>query len=93
MNKSELVEALAYQLNTSKTTAIETLNTIFGTEGLLIETMKLGEDVKLSGFGTFSVKHKKARRARNPKTGETCDVPAKDVPHFKFSSKAKNLFL
>lgn len=45
--------------------------------------LERGDRVELRGFGAFSVREREARRGRNPRTGETVDVPAKRVPFFK----------
>ena len=45
--------------------------------------LKAGEDVRLKGMGKFYVQHRKAHKARNPKTGKTVDVPAKNALRFK----------
>ena len=50
---------------------------------LVVEALEAGETVKLSGFGVFQVRAKRARMGRNPKTGESVALPAKHVPHFK----------
>ncbi len=42
-----------------------------------------GDHIELRGFGTFKVRHRKARRGRNPRTGEAVEVPPRDVPVFK----------
>jgi len=49
----------------------------------ITKTLKQGEEVSIAGLGTFSVKRREARQARNPHTGETVDVPAMNVPKFK----------
>lgn len=49
----------------------------------IAEALARGDRVELRGFGAFSVRHREARRGRNPRTGETVDVPAKSVPFFK----------
>lgn len=41
------------------------------------------ERVEIRGFGCFAIQHRAARKGRNPNTGKTIEVPAKDVPHFK----------
>ncbi|QCI22589.1 integration host factor subunit alpha [Buchnera aphidicola] len=53
------------------------------------KSLEKGEDVKLSGFGNFQIKHKKARPGRNPKTGETFLVTARRVVTFKAGQKLK----
>ena len=47
------------------------------------DALARGDGIELRGFGTFKVRHRKARKARNPKTGEAVEVPARDVPVFK----------
>ncbi len=49
----------------------------------LKEALARGDGIELRGFGTFKVKHRKARMGRNPRTGQTVEVPARDVPVFK----------
>jgi len=46
-----------------------------------------GEHIEIRGFGTFKVRHRKARTARNPRTGEPVEVPPRDVPVFKPSKQ------
>ena len=53
----------------------------------VVELCKKGEDVIIKGFGTFSKVHKEARSGRNPSTGETIQIAAKDVFHFKASKQ------
>ena len=50
-----------------------------------------GEHIEIRGFGTFKVKHRKARMARNPRTGEAVPVPDRKVPVFKVSKELKDL--
>jgi integration host factor subunit alpha len=54
------------------------------------ETVEAGEDVKISGFGKFEVRHKDARMGRNPKTGETVEIPERKVVRFKVSDVFKD---
>jgi len=73
MNKAQLIEAVAKNTNTKKEaqTAVESLlDAIKG-------SLKKKEPVIISGFGTFKVKETKARMGRNPKTGESIQIPAK----------------
>ncbi len=51
--------------------------------GRMTETLSEGGRVELRGFGAFSVRSRPARTGRNPRTGETVEVPAKSVPFFK----------
>ena len=81
MIKSEMIEKLAAE-NTYLTHAeVERLvNVILGK---MTDALSEGGRVELRGFGAFSVRSRPARQGRNPRTGETVDVPAKAVPFFK----------
>jgi len=52
-----------------------------------------GNNIEIRGFGTFKVKQRKARKARNPRTGEEVPVPDRKVPVFKPSNEFKNLVI
>lgn len=81
MIKSELIAKLSktnphlYQRDIERI-----VSTFFST---ITEALERGERVELRGFGAFSVKERKARIGRNPKTGEAVQVEAKFTPHFK----------
>jgi integration host factor subunit beta len=81
MIKSELIEQLAAE-NTHLTHA-EVERVVNIVLGQMIETLADGGRIELRGFGAFSVRARPARSGRNPRTGETVDVPAKSVPFFK----------
>ena len=87
MNKGELAGELARKLNLSKVKALETLNATFES---IRSTLKKGQKVQLVGFGTFSVKQRKARLGRNPKTGEQIQIKARRVPAFQAGAELKN---
>jgi DNA-binding protein HU-beta len=55
----------------------------------IMEALSQGLNVQLIGFGTFEVQLRKARKGRNPQTGEAIDIPAKTVPVFRPGSKLK----
>ncbi|MDC1411633.1 integration host factor subunit beta [Amylibacter sp.] len=81
MIRSELVEKIAAENPHLFQRDIERIiGTIFDE---IIDAMSNGNRVELRGFGSFSVKHREARRGRNPRTGETVDVEEKHVPFFK----------
>lgn len=81
MTKSELVEVIAEkQGSITRREAEVVVNTIFAAIG---DALADGDRVELRGFGSFTIKHRNARIGRNPKTGESVQVPAKVVPHFK----------
>ena len=56
----------------------------------IVKTLKKGDEVAIAGLGKFSVKLRKAREARNPKTGETVKVKAKNVPKFTAAKALKD---
>lgn len=56
----------------------------------VVDAIASGEGVRLMGLGTFTVEDKPARVARNPRTGETVQVPAKKAPKFKISASLKD---
>lgn len=51
------------------------------------DTLARGDHIEIRGFGTFKLRHRKARTGRNPRTGETVDVPPRVAPVFKPSSR------
>jgi len=81
MTKSELVEIIANkQDQMSRREAEFVVNTVFAA---ISDALDRGERVELRGFGSFYTKQRNARIGRNPKTGDTVQVPAKVVPQFK----------
>ncbi len=86
MNKAELVEAIAYQTKTTKALAEQYLNS-FTT--IVSKTMKR-DDVRLVGFGTFTSVKRKARKGRNPQTGEEIKISARKVPVFRAGKELKS---
>ncbi len=87
MNKAELVTEIARRAKLTKSKAQETLNACFES---IRTTLKKGQKVQLIGFGTFSVKQRKARMGRNPKTGEQIQIKARRVPAFHAGAELKN---
>lgn len=84
MNKSELVEALAEKMDTTKADAQRTIDAIFDTkDGVLTKTLKKGERVQITGFGTFETRKRKARTGRNPRTGEEIKIGPTISPSFR----------
>ena len=84
MNKGELVDALAQKIRLSKKDAHACVEAIFGQNGGIIATiLRKGNSFHLAGFGTFEIKKRKARTARNPKTGKPVQIPSTKVPTFK----------
>ncbi len=89
MNKQDLIKEVA-KLTATKKQASEIVEKIFGT---IKECLKKKEPVAISGFGTFRVKETKPRVGRNPKTGETIQIPAKKKITFRASKELKSLVL
>ena len=86
MNKTELVAAVAAKTELSKKNAEKAVAAVLET---VAETLAAGEKVQLVGFGTFEVRAREARAAKNPRTGETVEVPASRVPAFKAGQALK----
>lgn len=80
MNKSELIDAIAADAGISKVAAKKALESV--TENVT-NTLKGGGRVSLVGFGSFSVANRAARDGRNPQTGKTIKIAAKNVVKFK----------
>ena len=80
MNKAKLIDSVASAANLSKADAGRAVDAVVGA---ITSALSDGEQVSVVGFGTFSVKHRAARSGRNPRTGETIQVAASNVPGFK----------
>jgi DNA-binding protein HU-beta len=80
MNKAELIDAVAASANLSKADAGRAVDAVVDA---IAKSLKRGQQVAVVGFGTFSVKHRNARQGRNPRTGETIQIAASNVPGFK----------
>lgn len=81
MTKSELIERLSYNAGVlNKKEAEVVVNTIFDSIG---DALVDGDRVEIRGFGSFTVREREAREARNPKSGEVVSIPAKKTPFFK----------
>ena len=87
MNKAELVDAIAGAANLSKADAGRAVDAVVES---ITSALKRGEQVSVVGFGTFSVKHRAARSGRNPRTGETIQIAASNVPGFKAGKGLKD---
>jgi integration host factor subunit beta len=81
MIRSELVRKLESENPGLKTHEVERIVDLFFNR--IVDTLAEGGRVELRGFGAFSTRARDARKGRNPRTGESVDVPAKRVPHFK----------
>lgn len=87
MNKTELIAAVAEKAALSKKDAEKAVKAVLDT---VEETLVKGDKVQLIGFGTFEVRDRAEKEARNPRTGETVKVPAAKVPAFKAGAALKD---
>lgn len=87
LNKPEFVALLAERCEVTKKDAEEMYDDVFGT---LSDVIASGEEVNISGLGRAKIANRAARTARNPKTGNTVEVPAKKVPKFQFAKSIKD---
>lgn len=91
MTKSVLIEKIAEKvkdLNLTKKQIEVVLETVFES---IKAALARGEKVEIRGLGNFRVRHRKFRKARNPKTGEFVEVPPKRVPYFKVGKELREI--
>ncbi len=88
MTKVELIDKVAEGLGLPKREIEKMLDKLIST---IQNALKEGKKVSVAGLGTFVVKEKKARLARNPKTGESVQVPAKRAPKFRAGKELKEI--
>ena len=87
MTKAEIAEKITATTGFTKKEATEALEAVFS---IMKSTLEAGENLKISGFGTFEVRQKADRRGRNPKTGEEITISARRVLSFKPSAVLKH---
>jgi len=88
MTKADIVNTLFEKVGLPKKEAQDIIEIILST---MKETFVEGESIKISGFGTFNVRKKGARRGRNPKTGEEIEITPRRVVTFRPSNQLKEL--
>ncbi len=86
MNKNDLVSTVAEMSELSKADAARAVDSVFDS---ITASLKTGTEVRLVGFGTFSVARRKASEGRNPRTGEKIHIPASNQPKFKAGKALK----
>ena len=86
MIKQDIVDSVSKKTGLTKLEVEAVINTSFKE---IITSLSKNEKIELRGFGTFAVKHRLPKKARNPKTGEKVHTPEKKTIHFKM---AKDLF-
>jgi DNA-binding protein HU-beta len=87
VNKNDLIASLADDMDISKADATRAVDSILK---IIEKALKKGGEVRLVGFGTFSVVKRKASEGRNPRTGETIKIPASKQPKFKAGKSLKD---
>lgn len=86
MNKTQFIQILAKKLSWSKKQTEQALD---GTLNLIQDSLAKGHEVKFVGFGAFSVKARKKKLIKNPKTGEKIEIPPSKSPCFKVGKHFK----
>lgn len=87
MTKSGLIQAVTSRMPHLSARDVEiVVNTLFEA---MTNALQVGDRIEIRGFGSFSVRHRRARMGRNPKTGESIAVPPKRVPFFTVGHELK----
>ena len=87
MNKNDLAGQVAQDTGLSKVDAARAVDSVFDN---IAGSLRNKGEVRLVGFGTFSVSHRKATTGRNPRTGETIQISASNQPKFKAGKALKD---
>lgn len=87
MKKTEFIDALSEQASLSKADASRALDAVID---IISNALKSGDQVVLTGFGTFLVRKREARSGRNPRTGDVIEISASNVPAFKAGKALKD---
>jgi DNA-binding protein HU-beta len=87
VNKNELVDAVANSTGLKKQEAEKAVDAVFE---CITGELKKGSEVRLVGFGTFSVTERAASQGRNPRTGEPMPIPASKLPKFRAGKQLKD---
>jgi DNA-binding protein HU-beta len=87
LNKNDLVAAVSDDSGLTKSDATRAVDSVFDS---ITKALKTGSEVRLVGFGTFSVSNRKASVGRNPRTGEQIQIPASKQPKFKAGKGLKD---
>ena len=87
MNKNDLVAVVADKTSLSKADSTNAVDSVFDA---ITDALASGGEVRLVGFGTFSVSQRRASEGRNPRTGERIKIPASKQPKFKAGKGLKD---
>jgi len=88
VTKADIVNKIAEATGLTK---VETEAVVNGFISIIRDALTQGEGIEIRGFGTFKIREKKSRIARNPRTGEKIQIPNRFVPYFKPSKDFKML--
>ena len=88
MTKADLIEYVAKKVSLTNKAAREAVAAVFGG---VADSLKKGDKVVVTGFGTFSVRSRAARKGRNPQTGAAIDIPARKTPGFTAGKALKKV--
>ena len=88
MTKAEIVSIVSDKCSFSRQESVQIVDQVFQ---ILKETLEKGEKIKISGFGNFITREKRARKGRNPKTGVNLTISARRVLTFKPSQKLRKV--
>jgi len=87
MNKADIISKVHESLDITKTEAEKAVETVVNS---IVDSLKDGREVSIAGLGIFSAKLREARTARNPRTGESIEIPAMRVPKFRAGKALKD---
>lgn len=88
MTKNQLVEKVAKKAHLTKRASNDAVNSVFGT---IKENFQRGEKTIITGFGTFLIRSRAAKRGRNPQTGEIIQIASHKLPSFTAGKTIKRL--
>jgi len=88
VNKNDLVTSVAAIAGLTKVDAAKAVDGVFDS---IAASLKQGTEVRLVGFGTFTVAHREAGEGRNPRTGEKIKIPASKLPKFRAGKALKDI--
>ncbi|MFM9105979.1 MAG: HU family DNA-binding protein [Chloroflexota bacterium] len=86
MRKQDLIKAVAKETRTSDAQATAAVSAVFG---IIQSTLAAGDEVTISGFGSFKVVERAAREGRNPRTGQPTTIAARRSPAFRAGTQLK----
>lgn len=87
MTKNELIDSVADEIKVSRIEADVIVSEVL--KGI-ISSLQKGESVEFRGFGSFRTRTRPARMGRNPKTGESVEIPSKTIPYFKAAKQLRD---